>query len=225
MSYKLAFRKKALKEWKKLDGTTRSQFKKKLEERLEDPHVPASGLHSMPGCYKIKLHSVGYRLVYQVVDEALIVEVITVGRRDSKIYEKAAELISVKNKTTRKPDTFKREFKLTQVYRPLEVNGSGEVTKTESIHVLLVDHVIGDKIQLHAPFRRTLRDITVEAGYEGECGFVWFMDDDINGPWIFSVPDIPAWMDYFDNELQPEQFQNVIGTVTVDMDRLNNAIS
>ena len=51
----------------------------------------------MPGCYKIKLRSVGYRLVYRVVDEALLVEVITVGRRDSKIYEKAAELISSKN--------------------------------------------------------------------------------------------------------------------------------
>ena len=97
MSYKLAFTKTALKEWKKLDGKIRGQFKKKLEERLEDPHVPASGLYSMPGCYKIKLRSVGYRLVYQVVDEALLVEVITVGRRDSKIYEKAAELISPKN--------------------------------------------------------------------------------------------------------------------------------
>jgi len=96
MSYKLAFTKKALKEWKKLDDTTRRQFKKKLMERLEEPHVPASSLHSMPDCYKIKLRNAGYRLVYQVDDETVLVEVITVGRRDSGIYEKAAELLSPK---------------------------------------------------------------------------------------------------------------------------------
>lgn len=118
----------------------------------------------------------------------------------------------------------KREYRLTQVYRPIEVDIDGQVTTTESINVLIVDHVIGDKIELHPPLRRTLRNITVEAGYEGECGFVWFINDDINGPWVFSVPDIPAWMQYFDAELQPEQFRNVIGTVTVDMDRLNEAV-
>lgn len=33
MSYKLEFKKLALKEWKKLDPTVQTQFKKKLQER------------------------------------------------------------------------------------------------------------------------------------------------------------------------------------------------
>jgi mRNA interferase RelE/StbE len=44
MSYSLKFKKEALKEWRKLDANLRSQFKKKLEERLQNPHVPASKL-------------------------------------------------------------------------------------------------------------------------------------------------------------------------------------
>ncbi len=96
MSYELEFTEEAKKEWDKLDNSIRTQFKKKLESILDEPHVPASALYSMPQCYKIKLRSAGYRLVYEVVDEKVVVTVITVGRRDSKIYEKAAELLRKK---------------------------------------------------------------------------------------------------------------------------------
>lgn len=96
MSYELAFTEEAKSEWDKLDNTVRSQFKKKLESVLEEPHIPGSALRSMSGCYKIKLRSIGYRLVYQVDDDTVLVEVITVGRRDSRIYEKAAKLLSPK---------------------------------------------------------------------------------------------------------------------------------
>ncbi len=88
MSYRLAFKKSALKEWRKLGAPIREQFKKKLVERLEVPNVPASRLSSLPDCYKIKLRSSGYRLVYRIVDETVTVEVITVGKRDrSKVYQ------------------------------------------------------------------------------------------------------------------------------------------
>ncbi len=40
MSYKLKFLPTALKEWKKLDNSILAQFRKKLKERLEVPHVP-----------------------------------------------------------------------------------------------------------------------------------------------------------------------------------------
>ena len=33
--------------------------------------------------YKIKLRAVGYRLVYEVIDDELVVIVIEVGRRDT----------------------------------------------------------------------------------------------------------------------------------------------
>jgi mRNA interferase RelE/StbE len=39
MSYKLKFLPTALKEWKKLDNTIQAKLKKKLEERLDAPHV------------------------------------------------------------------------------------------------------------------------------------------------------------------------------------------
>jgi mRNA-degrading endonuclease RelE of RelBE toxin-antitoxin system len=37
MSYSLEFKESALKEWKKLDGAIREQFKKKLADRLVRP--------------------------------------------------------------------------------------------------------------------------------------------------------------------------------------------
>lgn len=90
-TYELEFVEDAQKEWKKLGATIRSQFAKKLAERLLNPHVPSAKLHDMPDCYKIKLRAAGYRLIYQVEDNRLIVVVIAVGRRDrNAVYKIAA---------------------------------------------------------------------------------------------------------------------------------------
>jgi mRNA interferase RelE/StbE len=91
MTYELAFLEPALKEWHKLDSHTREVFKKKLSERLADPHVPAAKLSGSKDRYKIKLRSVGYRLVYEVRDAQLIVIVVAVGRRDRSAVYKAAD--------------------------------------------------------------------------------------------------------------------------------------
>lgn len=90
MSYSLKFAESALKEWRKFDNPVRQQFKKKLTERLEHPHVPQTQLHGMPNCYKIKLRSAGYRLVYQVDDETIVVSVVAVGKRDKNQVYRAA---------------------------------------------------------------------------------------------------------------------------------------
>lgn len=82
MSYELAFLDEALKEWRKLDPATRAQLKAKLAERLDHPKVPASRLHGGKERYKIKLRSAGYRLVYEVRDQELLVLVIAVGKRE-----------------------------------------------------------------------------------------------------------------------------------------------
>lgn len=82
MSYKLRFHELALSEWNKLDNSIREPLKRKLAERLENPHVPASALVGMPDCYKIKLLRVAYRLVYRVEDEVVFVTVVAVGKRD-----------------------------------------------------------------------------------------------------------------------------------------------
>ena len=86
--YQLEFLESALDEWKQLDGSVRQNFKKLLAKRLESPRVPGAELHGeLASCYKIKLRKQGYRLVYQVRDDALVVLVIAVNRRDKdKVY-------------------------------------------------------------------------------------------------------------------------------------------
>jgi len=92
MSYELAFKESALKEWRKLDDPVRKQFKKKLAERLAEPWVEADRLRNLPDCYKIKLRNAGYRLVYQVDDRQILVIVIAVGRRDRlAVYQRTAK--------------------------------------------------------------------------------------------------------------------------------------
>lgn len=90
MSYKLKFLPSALKEWKKLDNSVQSQLKKRLSKRLAFPHVPASKLSGFENHYKIKLKKSGYRLVYEVVDNALFILVIAVGKREKNIVYKKA---------------------------------------------------------------------------------------------------------------------------------------
>ncbi len=97
MSYKLKFLPAALKEWKKLDSSIQAQFKKKLAERLEMPHITASRLSGFENHYKIKLKASGYRLVYEVIDYELYVLVIAVGKRDkSVVYESARKRLNQK---------------------------------------------------------------------------------------------------------------------------------
>lgn len=94
-TYKLRFHALALKEWQQLDASVREPLKKKLAERLETPRIPSAALHGMADCYKIKLHSVGYRLVYRVDDDEVFVTVITAGRRDkNKVYQAAQRRLS-----------------------------------------------------------------------------------------------------------------------------------
>ena len=94
MTFKLVFKQDAKKEWDKLDSTIKAQFKKKLIERLENPRVDSSRLNGMKDCYKIKLRSAGYRLVYQVRDSEVLVSVVAVGKRDrNQVYKIAIKRI------------------------------------------------------------------------------------------------------------------------------------
>ena len=94
MTYELVFKQDALEEWKKLDSTIRTQFKKKLIERLDNPKVESSRLNGMKDCYKIKLRKAGYRLVYQVRDLEVIVSIVAVGKRErNSVYKIAAKRI------------------------------------------------------------------------------------------------------------------------------------
>jgi len=94
MGYRLKFLPIALKEWEKLDPPIREQFKKRLAERLELPRVQSARLHGFEDVYKIKLRSAGYRLAYQIFDDAAIVIVLAVGKREKgSIYETLASRV------------------------------------------------------------------------------------------------------------------------------------
>ncbi|MBU1294764.1 MAG: type II toxin-antitoxin system RelE/ParE family toxin [Gammaproteobacteria bacterium] len=94
MTYKLKFLPAALKEWRKLAPQIQTQFKKKLAERLENPHVPASKLRGYDCVYKIKLRTSGYRLAYEVIDDEVVVYVLAIGKRDKDaVYKKLASRI------------------------------------------------------------------------------------------------------------------------------------
>ena len=90
MTYNLIFLKSAKKEWDKLTPFIEKQFKNKLIERLENPRIPKDKLVGIADCYKIKLRASGYRLVYKIVDERVIVRVIEIGKRDKEAVYKLA---------------------------------------------------------------------------------------------------------------------------------------
>jgi mRNA interferase RelE/StbE len=90
MTYELAFKKSALKEWKKLRHNVREHFVKKLKERLSNPHVPSAAVSGGTNLYKIKLRQLGYRLIYSVSDNTVTVTVLAVGKRNrNEVYDLA----------------------------------------------------------------------------------------------------------------------------------------
>lgn len=94
MSFSLEFLKPAQKEWRKLGATVQTQFKAKLAERLETPRVPGDQIRGYPDHYKIKLRSSGFRLVYEVRNEKLVIVVIAIGKRNrDDVYRKAVRRI------------------------------------------------------------------------------------------------------------------------------------
>ena len=93
MTFNIDFDERAFKEWKKLDKTIRDQFKKKLRKLQHNPYTGATRLDGdLAGCFKIKLRASGFRLIYKVIDEEIIIWVIAVGKRErSNVYNIASE--------------------------------------------------------------------------------------------------------------------------------------
>jgi len=90
MTYKLEFVRDAFKEWKALDASIQKQFKKKLAQRLKEPEVASARLFGAQHRYKIKLRSAGFRLVYEVHQQEVLVLVVAVGKRERNAVYKAA---------------------------------------------------------------------------------------------------------------------------------------
>jgi len=87
MSFELAIHPAAEKEWSKLDGSVKRRFKEKLaNERLNHPRVAKDALRELPDCYKIKITTPQYRLIYHVNDTKRLLTILSVATRDD-VYE------------------------------------------------------------------------------------------------------------------------------------------
>lgn len=92
MTYRVKFRTDALKEWNNLDRSIQHQFATKLKKCTENPHIPSAKLRNMPDGYKIKLRASGFRLVYQIINDELIIAVVAVGKREhNEVYNLASK--------------------------------------------------------------------------------------------------------------------------------------
>lgn len=93
MSFELAIHAAAEKEWAKLDGSVKRRFKEKLaKERLEQPRVEKDALRELPDCYKIKITTPQFRLIYHVNDDQRLVTILSVSTRDDVYAELKARL-------------------------------------------------------------------------------------------------------------------------------------
>ena len=87
MSYELAIHPAAEKEWAKLDGSIKRRFKEKFaKERLKHPRVAKDSLRDLPDCYKIKITTPQFRLIYHVNDTKHLLTILSVASRDD-VYE------------------------------------------------------------------------------------------------------------------------------------------
>ena len=91
MTFNIDFDERALKEWHKLDKSIREQFKKKLRKLQENPYIESARLQgNLAGCFKIKLRASGFRLIYRVIDEEIVILIIAVGKRENGQAYKSA---------------------------------------------------------------------------------------------------------------------------------------
>ena len=81
-----------------MDGSVKEPLRKLLQKRLDNPYVPGSELRgALAGHYKINLRKQGYRLVYGVQEDVVVVVVMVMAidkREDSAVYQSAVARIA-----------------------------------------------------------------------------------------------------------------------------------
>lgn len=93
MNYELAIHPEAENEWAKLDGSIKRRFKEKLaKERPKHPRVAKDALRELPDCYKIKIITPQFRLIYHVNDTKKLLTIVSVATRDDVNAELRARL-------------------------------------------------------------------------------------------------------------------------------------
>ena len=100
MKWKIEYIKEAQRDLKRLDPYNRKLILKAIEKTAERPLPPPDGVgkplgnhvgSGLSGYYKIKLRSLGYRVVYQLVKEGETMRVIVILIRDDEAVYREAE--------------------------------------------------------------------------------------------------------------------------------------
>ena len=92
MSFKLRFKEQALRKWHDLDQSIREQFAKKLHALKETPAYRKLKTQWHEKLLQIKLRKAGFRLVYEVWDQELVILVVAIGKRErNAVYKMAAK--------------------------------------------------------------------------------------------------------------------------------------
>ena len=100
MKWNVEYIKEAQRDMKRLDPNTRKIILKAIEKTAERPLPPPDGIgkplgnyasSKLSGYYKIKLRSLGYRVVYRLVTDGNVMRIIVISVRDDDIVYKDAE--------------------------------------------------------------------------------------------------------------------------------------
>lgn len=100
-TWKVNYLPEALKEMSRLDNSVRAQVKKAIDKVAKNPMPHFDGGlgeplanrqgHDLSGLYKIKLRSIGIRVVYALMEIDGVMLVVVVGARaDNEVYDDAA---------------------------------------------------------------------------------------------------------------------------------------
>ena len=100
MKWTVEYIKEAQKDLRRLDPYVRKLVLKAIDKTAERPLPPPDGIgkplgnhasSKLSGFYKIKLNNLGYRVVYDLVREGSVMEIIIISVRDDETVYKEAE--------------------------------------------------------------------------------------------------------------------------------------
>lgn len=93
--YKVLLTRESLKEWNKIDHSIQRLFQRKLSSVVLNPIIVNNRLRGkLSNCYKIKLKRAGYRLIYEVRCQTVVLLVWAIDKReDDKVYDSAISRI------------------------------------------------------------------------------------------------------------------------------------
>ena len=96
MHYKVLLTSSAAADFKRLDGSAKKLVAKQLKKLEESPHLgqPLGNLHGfdLTGYYKLYAAKKSVRIVYRIIEEDVVVDVVGIGKRaDFEIYVEVAQ--------------------------------------------------------------------------------------------------------------------------------------